>query len=150
LSYRAIFNELRSPFDGLGTQLSYTFTDSNADYFNAAKPGAAHYTLQGLSTNSFTLVGFYEKGPLQIRLSYTWRDDYLVAPQTQTAVPEFSDTYDQLDAGVQYSINDHIVLAVDAVNLTNSKEFTYANVVANTQSYREVGRRYTVGIRGQY
>jgi outer membrane receptor protein involved in Fe transport len=65
-------------------------------------------------------------------------------------VPEFSDTYDQLDAGVQYSINDHIVLAVDAVNLTNSKEFTYANVVANTQSYREVGRRYTVGIRGQY
>lgn len=150
LSYRAIFDGLPSPFDGLGTQLSHTYTDSNADYFNAAKPGAAHYTLQGLSKNSSTLVGFYEKGPLQIRLAYTWRDDYLVAPQTQTGVPHFSDSYDQLDAGLQYSINDHIVLAVDAVNLTNSKEFTYANVVQNTQSYREVGRRYTVGIRGKY
>lgn len=150
LSYRAIFNGLPSPFDGVGMQLSHTYTDSNADYVNAAKPGAAHYTLQGLSRNSFTAVGFYEKGPLQIRLSYTWRDDYLVAPQTQTGVPQFSGTYDQLDAGVQYSINDHIVLAADAVNLTNSKEFTYANVTANTHSYREVGRRYTVGIRGKY
>lgn len=150
LSYRAIFDGLPSPFDGLGAQVSHTYTDSNADYFNAARPGAAHYTLQGLSKNSFTLVGFYEKGPLQIRLAYTWRDDYLVAPQTQTGVPQFSDSYDQLDAGVQYSINDHLVLAADAVNLTNSKEFTYANVLANTQSYREVGRRYTVGIRGKY
>jgi iron complex outermembrane receptor protein len=150
LSYRTIFNSLPSPFDGLGTQVSYTYTDSNANYFNAAKAGAAHYTLQGLSKNSFTFVGFYEKGPLQTRLSYTWRDHYLVAPQTQTGVPQFSDTYKQLDAGVQYSINDHIILTADAVNLTNSKEFTYANVLQNTQTYREVGRRYAVGFRAKY
>ena len=42
-------------------------------------PGAVHYTLAGLSHNSYTVVGFYEKGPLQARLSYTWRDEYLVA-----------------------------------------------------------------------
>jgi TonB-dependent receptor len=150
LSYRTIFDRLPSPFDGLGTQVSYTYTDSNADYFNAAKAEAAHYTLQGLSKNSFTVVGFYEKGPLQARLSYTWRDDYLVAPQTQTGVPQFSDTYEQLDAGLQFSINNHIFLTADAVNLTSSKELTYANVIGNTQTYREVGRRYTLGVRAQY
>jgi iron complex outermembrane receptor protein len=150
LSYRTVFNRLPSPLDGLGTQISYTYTDSNANYFNAAKVGASSYTLQGLSKNSFTFVGFYEKGPLQARLSYTWRDHYLVAPQTQTGVPNFSDTYKQLDAGLQYSINSHFIITADAVNLTNSKEFTYANIIQDTQSYREVGRRYTVGVRAKY
>ena len=150
LSYQTVFKGLPSPLDGLGTQVSYTYTDSNADYFNAAKAGAEHYTLQGLSKNSFTFVGFYEKGPIQARVSYTWRDRYLVAPQTQTGVPQFSDSYKQLDAGVQYSINSHIILTADAVNLTDSREFTYANIVQDTQSYRDVGRRYTVGVRGKY
>jgi len=83
-------------------------------------------------------------------LSYTWRDRYLVTPQTQTGVPQFSDKYDQLDAGVQYSITEHFILTADAVNLTDSREFTYANVLENTETYRDVGRRYTVGFRAKY
>jgi len=150
LSYRTVFNSLPSPFDGLGTQISYTYTDSNANYFDAARPDAAHYSLEGLSKSSFTCVAFYEKGPLQARVSYTWRDHYLEAPQTQTGVPQFTASYAQLDAGVQYSLNKHIILTADAVNLTGSKEFTYASVIQDTQSYRDVGRRYTVGIRGKY
>jgi TonB-dependent receptor len=150
LSYRTVFNRLPSPLDGLGTQVSYTYTDSNANYFNAAKAGAAHYTLEGLSKDSFTFVGFYEKGPVQARVSYTWRDHYLVAPQTQTGVPQFSDSYKQLDAGVQYSLTRNFIFTADAVNLTDSKEFTYANVIQDTQTYRDVGRRYTVGVRARY
>jgi TonB-dependent receptor len=150
LNYRTIFSGLPSPFDGLGTQVSYSYTDSNADYFDPAKAGAAHYTLQGLSKNSFTFVGFYEKGRIQTRVAYTWRDRYLVAPQTQTGVPQFSDRYGQLDAGAQYAISKNILLTAEAVNLTDSREFTYANVIQNTQSYRDVGRRYTIGIRGKY
>jgi len=150
VSYRTVFSRLPAPFDGLGTQISYTYTDSNANYFNAARTGAAHYSLQGLSKNSYTFVGFYEKGAIQARVSYTWRDRYLVAPQTQTGVPQFSDSYDQLDAGVQYAINDHIIVTADAVNLTDSREFTYANVIGNTQTYRDVGRRYTVGVRAKF
>ena len=150
LSYRTVFSGLPAPFDGLGTQISYTYTDSNANYVNAAKAGAAHYSLQGLSKNSYTFVGFYEKGPIQARVSYTWRDRYLVLPQTQTGVPQFSDSYKQLDAGVQYSLTKNIILTADAINLTDSKEFTYANVIQNTETYRDVGRRYTVGIRAKY
>jgi len=146
LSYRPVC--LPSPFDGLGTQ--NTYTDSNANYFDAARPDAAHYSLEGLSKNAFTCVAFYEKGPLQARVSYTWRDHYLEAPQTQTGVPQFTASYAQLDAGMQYSLNKHIILTVDAVNLTGSKEFAYASVIQDTQSYRDVGRRYTVGICGKY
>jgi TonB-dependent receptor len=149
LAYRTVFSALPSPWDGLGTQISYTYTDSDADYTNAAKV-SAHYTLQGLSKNSYTFVGFYEKGPIQARISYTWRDKYLVAPQTQTGVPEFSDDYKQLDAGLQYSVTDNVILSLDGVNLTNEKEFHYANYIQDTQEYRRVGRRYTVGVRVKY
>jgi iron complex outermembrane receptor protein len=150
LSYQTVFKHLPSPFDGLGTQVSYTYTDSDADYSNPARPGAAHYTLTGLSHNSYTVVGFYEKGPLQARLSYTYRDQYLFAPQTQTGVPEFVDSYDQLDAGVQYSVTPNIILTADAINLTDSYEFHYANVRLNTQEYRTVGRRFSLGVRMKF
>ena len=149
LSYRTLFKGLWAPLDGFGTQLSYTYTSSNANYSNAAKNGAS-YSLQGLSKNSYTAVGFYEKGPLQLRVSYTWRDHYLFAPQTQTGIPEFVDNYDQLDAGVQLSLIKNIILTADATNLTNSNEFHYANTIANTQEYRRVGRRYSAGVRVRF
>jgi iron complex outermembrane receptor protein len=149
LSYQTVFDNLPAPFDGLGTQISYTYTDSDADYSNPAIE-SAHYTLQGLSHNSYTVVGFYEKGPLQARLSYTWRDEYLVAPQTQTGVPEFADSYDQLDAGIQFNVSPNVILTADAINLTDSYEFHYANVIQNTQQYRTVGRRYSVGVRVRF
>jgi iron complex outermembrane receptor protein len=150
LSYQTVFSKLPAPFDGFGTQISYTYTDSDADYTNDQIEAATHYTLQGLSHNSYTVVGFYEKGPLQARLSYTWRDEYLVAPQTQTGVPEFADSYDQLDAGVQFSVTPNVILTADAINLTDSYEFHYANVIQNTQQYRTVGRRYSVGVRVRF
>lgn len=149
VSYRTLFKGLWAPLDGFGTQLSYTYTSSNASYTNAAR-NAVSYSLAGLSKNSYTAVAFYEKGPIQLRASYTWRDRYLVAPQTQTGVPEFSDNYDQLDAGAQFSLTKNVILTADATNLTNSKEFHYANVIGNTQSYRRVGRRYTGGVRVRF
>ncbi|MBW6526487.1 TonB-dependent receptor [Sphingomonas sp. RHCKR7] len=149
LSYRTAFKFLPGLLDGLGTQLSYTYTSSNAEYTNPARASAS-YSLQGLSKNSYTAVGFYERGPIQARLSYTWRDSYLVAPQTQTGVPEFSGNYGQLDAGLQISLTDNLILTANGINLTDSKEFTYANVPLNTQQYRMVGRRYTGGIRVRF
>src|SRR5436305_10069159 len=35
LSYRTVLGRLPPPLDGLGTQVSYTYTDSNASYVNA-------------------------------------------------------------------------------------------------------------------
>lgn len=149
LSYRTLFKFLPAPFDGFGTQLSYTFTTSDADYTNTGK-ATAHYTLQGLSKNSYTAVGFYEKGPIQARVSYTWRSRYLYAPQTQTGVPEFVHSYGQLDAGLQLAIINNVFLTADATNLTNSNEFHFANVIEDTQEYRSVGRRYSAGVRVRF
>ncbi len=149
VSYRTLFKFLPGLLSGFGTQLSYTYTDSNANYTNAAKASTS-YSLEGLSKNSYAAVLFYEKGPVQARASYTRRDGYLFAPQTQTGIPEFVDSYDQLDAGLQLSVTKNVILTADATNLTDSREFHYANVVADAQEYRRVGRRYTAGVRVRF
>ena len=48
------------------------------------------------------------------------------------------------------SLTDNFLLTADATNLTNSKEFHYANVATNTQEYRRVGRRYSGGVRVRF
>lgn len=150
VALRTAFRYLPAPFDGFGTQLSYTYTDSDASYRNPAGTYFSSYSLQGLSKNTLAGQLYYEKGPLQARASYAWRDDYLVVPQTQTGVPLFSGSYGQLDAGVQYSVTDNLILTVNGTNLTDAKEFAYANVVQNTQEYRRVGRRYAAGVRVRF
>ncbi len=35
-------------------------------------------SLEGLSEQSYNLVGMYEKGPLAIRLAYNWRSEFNV------------------------------------------------------------------------
>ena len=150
VALRTAFRYLPAPFDGFGTQLSYTYTDSNASYRNPSASYFSSYSLQGLSRNTVAGQLYYEKGPLQARVSYAWRDDYLVLPQTQTAVPLFSGPYGQLDAGIQYSLTDTIILTLNGINLNDAKEFNYANVKANTQEYRTVGRRYTAGVRVRF
>ena len=87
---------------------------------------------------------------MQLRASYTWRGRYLVAPQTQTGIPEFSTSYGQLDAGLQISLTHNIIVTADATNLTDAREFLYANVIGDTQEYRDVGRRYSAGVRVRF
>jgi TonB-dependent receptor len=149
LSYRTTFTQLPHPFDGLGAEVSYTYTDSDADYTNTAKV-TSHYSLQGLSKNSYTFVAFYEMDPIQVRVSFTRRDKYLVTAQTQTGVPQFNHGYGQLDAGLQYNVTDNIMFTLDGSNLTDQAEWTYDNVQQNTGEYRITGRRLTGGIRVKF
>src|SRR6202042_3838744 len=37
------------------------------------------HRLEGVSTNTFNLVGLYEKGPIGFRLAYNWRSMYLTS-----------------------------------------------------------------------
>jgi hypothetical protein len=47
-------------------------------------------------------------------------------------------------------VTPNVILTADAINLTDSYEFHYANVIQNTQQYRTVGRRFSVGVRMKF
>jgi TonB-dependent receptor len=114
---------LPSPFDGFGVQANYTYVDSKA-------PGPVagqDVPLQGLSKNSYNLVGFYEKGGFRARVAYNYRSDYVESTSGpgSGALPIYVEPFAVLDASVGYSINKHIDVSIDASNLTKAVNNTY-------------------------
>ncbi len=143
LGYRQVFGFLPAPLDGLGFQGSFTYVKSNADYTNAV--AGVSYGLVGLSKFSYSAVGFYEKGPIQLRAAYTWRDKFLQTATGMNGDPVYFASYGQLDASASYAITKEITVDLQALNLTDSNEFTYFTIPSRTSSYRTVGRRYQIG-----
>jgi len=144
LGYRQTFDNLPAPFDGLGVQTSFTYADSDAEYSNA---GGQSYGLEGLSKYSYSLVGFYEKGPIQARLAYTWRDKFVAVAVGRNSEPEYFNAYGQLDAGASYDVTENVTVFLDALNLTDEEEFLYSVSEDRTKEFRTTGRRVSAGVR---
>jgi len=148
VGYRQVFENLPAPFDGLGGQASFTYVESNANYSNAVS--GASYGLQGLSKYSYSLVGFYERDALQLRLAYTWRDKFLQVASGRNGDPEYFDAYGQLDASASYDVTENFAITLEALNLTDENEFIYSTTSDRTKEYRTTGRRYSAGVRVKF
>jgi iron complex outermembrane receptor protein len=136
IGWQQFFKFLPDPFDGFGVDFNYTYTSSES-------PGDLSYDMYGnrihglpvdfLSRDTINITGMYSKGPVDVRLAYTWRSKYLLNPSgisgtyTNTAgqsvtysLPQYNDAYGQLDASVAYRITPDITFQIQAVNLANS------------------------------
>jgi iron complex outermembrane receptor protein len=166
------FEFLPKPFDGLGFQANYTYIESHA-------PGDRAFDMLGnpitglpvdqLSKHNYNVVAMYERNPWSIRVAYTWRSKYLLttnangtassynAPTGVTnnpnpitfALPIFSDSYGQLDAGATFRINDSLSVSAEGQNLTNT--ITKTLMGFGSQQYGRnwyvADRRYVVTVR---
>ncbi len=149
IGYRQSFdNWLPAPFDGFGVQASYNYTDSNAEYRNAV--ANVSFGLEGLSKNSYSLVGFYEKYGITARVAYTYRDNFLQIASGRNGEPEYFDAYGQLDVGLSYDVTKNFTVFADAVNLNNAKEFIYSVTEDRTKEFRTTGRRISAGVRARF
>jgi iron complex outermembrane recepter protein len=148
LNYQQVFEKLPAPFDGLGVQANYTYVESDASYTNAVS--GASFGLQGLSRNSYNLVGFYEKGRIQARLAYTFREKFLQVASGRNGDPEYFDDYGQLDASVGFKITDDISVSLEALNLNDENEFIYSTTPDRVKEYRTTGRRFILGVRATF
>lgn len=150
ISINHFFDNLPSPFDGLGIQANYTYIDSATDVQADADPvdtdGSSYGTMpyRGLSEHSYNLVGIYEKGPFSLRLAYNWRSEYLLAvgangfndniplsadgyvrpwgegTETSWRLPVYNGDTGYLDASASYDITDNITISLQANNLSNT------------------------------
>lgn len=156
IGYSQFFDQLPSPLDGLGLQLNYTFIDSSTDIPLSDDPDNPGQTIaprdtdgrdyvgelpyEGLSEHAYNIVGMYEKGPLSIRLAWSWRDEYLMSigpngfngtdggiGSNQSAswrLPVYSDDSGQLDGSIFYKLNDNLQIGLEMNNLTNEETRT--------------------------
>ena len=115
VGYQQFYDFLPSWLGGLGLQVNYTYVDS--DVTDSALP------LAGVSKNSANLIGMYEKGPISLRLAYSWRDAYLTT--VSNGIPVYMDAYGWLDASIGYRFTDQISLKIEGNNLSGTRRQTY-------------------------
>src|SRR6185503_14606694 len=105
----------RPIWGGFGVIANYTFSDAKS---NSGDP------IPGNSKHAFNVTGYYERGPVSARLSYTYRSKFFI--DIDRATPLNQKSTSSLDASASYKLTDQIWLTADAINLTNEKIEQYS------------------------
>lgn len=173
-AYQQFYDFLPEPWDGLGTQLNYTYIDAKsvpnrglgeaADVIPSEQDRIDRETqvtygglpLESQSKHTANLVGMWEKGDWSFRLAYNWRSSYLVTARDviNPYRPIWADDSGYLDSSLFYNITDAVKVGFQGTNLTNTVTKTEMQIAEDgyTQgrSWFTNDRRYAFVIRAQF
>lgn len=133
---------------GFGFGANATFVDGDVEFDTESL--AQQSPLEGLSDSANFQV-FYEKDGLSVKVTYAWRDQYLIGvgqdQGSNDAPPQFAKEFGQLDMSVNYDIDDNFTVFVEAINLNNETEQSFGRYEEQFLSANQYGSRYTLGVR---
>ena len=133
---------------GFGVMLNTTMVDSDADLDPADVTQV--FALTGLS-DSMNLVGFYEQGPVQIRLAYNQRDEFVQSlTQSNGNGPTLVEDYEQWDLSASYDITDEITVFLEGINLTEEYVHKRGRYENHLLLVEDSGRRWALGLRASF
>jgi iron complex outermembrane receptor protein len=141
---------LQHTFDdsGFGFMANATLVDSDAELDPADITQV--FALTGLS-DSYNLVVFYEKGPLQARIAYNWRDTFVQSlSQSNGDGVTIVEDYAQVDASASYDINENITVFIEGINLTEEYVHKRGRFSNQLLLIEDSGRRFAFGMRGNF
>ncbi|WCL53845.1 TonB-dependent receptor [Gimibacter soli] len=118
-SYQQAFTMLPAPFDGLLTNINYTYTDAEGDVLDRT------IALPSASKHTFNMVLGYEKDRLSLRVAGTYRDGYLDELGGDPEEDRYVKDHFQVDVSAKYEIMDDVQLFAELVNLNNAKYTAY-------------------------
>jgi TonB-dependent receptor len=133
---------------GFGGSFNITVVDGDVEFdvdsFEQQSP------LNGLS-DSANFSAFYEKDGLSVKVTYAWRDDYLIgvgqAQGSSEAPPQFGKEYAQTDVSVNYDVTEELTVFFEGLNITNETEQGFGRYEEQFLFARQYGPRYTMGAR---
>ncbi len=134
--------------NGLGASLNYTYVTSDID--RALDSGATDCDYNGLSPNTVNLSGFYETETVSVRLSYNYRDEFLVQCFDAQSQPRDREAFGQFDLSASYNINDTYQVFLQGVNILDEERRDFSIFENRFLEYEDTGARYTIGIRGDF
>jgi TonB-dependent receptor len=136
---------------GFGVAANYTIVRSPSLSYDNAEKGPQE-VLTGLS-DSANVVGFYDKGPWQVRLAYNWRDKFLSSQYDGDASdiahnnPVYVEAYGQWDMSIGYKVTDRLTVQFEGINLTDETQ-RLSERNKNIFFYgTQTGPRYMLGLR---
>jgi len=141
LSAQTQFDFLPEPLDGLGASLSATFIEGEVDL-----PGGGTAPIQGQPETTYAFTAFYQKGPIDISVSYAYNASFLDADNANPALRLNQGEFGRWDAKASYAITDDFKIFFEGVNLNDepTSEFQGGVVNQNTE-FEYVGRTIYVG-----
>jgi iron complex outermembrane receptor protein len=127
LAYQQFFDFLPGMWNGLGTQLNFTYINGSTkspEYIGGPMVTAP---LQNVSKDNYNVVLMYEKYNWSVRLAYDFRSRYIdgfnaqnVASVNDEIVPA-----NQVDLSIGYNINAHSTIVFQATNLLGADLHEY-------------------------
>jgi iron complex outermembrane receptor protein len=138
---------LDQQFGALNNKVSVTGNDSNGPITTTATNGAMSYPLPYLSKWSYTIAPYYEHGPWQIHLSYTWRSKYNTTATNGAGGNELNyvSAFGQMDGSITYMLNKKLQITASATNILDPmvKPFTTGGLPLGWSKY---GTRVSMGL----
>lgn len=135
--------------DGFVVRANYTFTDGDGTVTLTAADGPRDIPLPTTSKHTGNISIGYDKGPIDIRLSGTYRDKYLDELASEPELDRYVDDHFQLDLSAKYRLNDNIQLFYEWININDAKYFAYNNLGGqrNLYQYEEYNWTMKGGVR---
>ena len=134
-----------------GALANFTYVTSSVLYPNGST--FVSNQLLGLSKYAANATLYYEDARWSARVSAAYRSKYLIRVPGQevgTDADGFDRTFN-LDASVQYTVNSHIKVSVEGVNLTDQYESEFDDTARDLPYYyHHTGREILFGVRYQY
>ena len=133
---------------GFGVGVNATIVDGDVEFdVNSLDQQTP---LTGLS-DSANFQGFYEKDGLSVKVTYAWRDEYLIGVgQDQGSSdnpPQYAKEFGQWDLSVNYDVNDRLTVFFEGINLNDETEQGFGRYEEQFLFARQYGPRYTLGVR---
>ncbi|MGV8836399.1 TonB-dependent receptor [Cellvibrio sp.] len=135
--------------NGFGVQMNYTYADTEST--TTVGDFKVEGELDGVSKNTYNLVGFYENDNFSTRLSYSYRDDYISAARGgDWANPKMNSDFATLDLSMSYNINENVSVYLEGQNLLEEYGQTYWGDTNATHYYEQYYRRFEIGARFKF
>jgi len=158
LAYQQSFDFLPGFWSGLGALASYTHVNTSG--YDYTTTGGKIINVNTVPKYSYSLTGYYEKGPFGLRLSYNYKAKNIIETTNNGSdLQRWHSGGGFLDGNVTYKVNDSIEVRLDALNLTNALTYDFFDDVSGRygdgrktrMDYAKFnGRTIKFGVRGKF
>ncbi len=141
------FDFLPQPWNGFGALANVTYQkDEGFKGVNVITGETLPFP--GLSQLSYNYSVYFENQRFSTRLSYNWREEWLVNAAGRGNLPEFNEDFGSLDASVNFTVLPGVTVFLEAINVLDDVRIEY-NAPARRIGNETYGSRYFLGVRAR-
>jgi TonB-dependent receptor len=148
LAARSAFTWLPGWLSGFGGDANYTRMDykyaPGTERLNVLDGTVLPYP--GMSRNAYNVSLWYDRGPINARVAYNYRDRFFTGTNDVSGNPVFQEKTGFLDAKIQWRYNDHVTFSLEGKNLTDQAQITDAGDLFRVNELAWSGRRYFLSV----